>query len=181
MSSDFVSSMALAHDVFRFLKVNNNTIIGEMFIKICQSHELLPLEEPETNAYERGSFMVRVNQLRTAVDKEFQSNGYILDCISRDPTIHKLKDLGQGLMDKMLASIVKSKGYSKKKFRKLMKTHAQGYGRRIDFNDPIAISIETSLERDFDGAIDKMKLLIMLSSRINDMEMIEDDSEEDDE
>jgi hypothetical protein len=60
-------------------------------------------------------------------------------------------------------------------FRRIMKAIAEGYGKNINFKDPIVIRLENSLEKDFDGLIDKMELLMMMSQRKSELDMIENE------
>ena len=173
--SNFISSLALAHDVFAYMQSNNNIMIDERFTLLCQQNELLPRDEPPVGTYERGSFNVRKNELRFVVDKEFQNNGFILDCISREPTTHEMKELDKGLMDKTFNRLVRHKKYNRRMFRRIMKAIAEGYGKNINFKDPIVIRLENSLEKDFDGLIDKMELLMMMSQRKSELDMIENE------
>jgi len=163
----------VAEVTHKYLIENNYEIRNEIFILICQNNEVLTTDEPAIGTYERPAFVNRVNELRAMVNKEFEDNGYTLYLISKNPTIHKLKELDQGIMDRIDRNVERGKNRNELLLRNLVKAMAEGYSNNVGLSESAIEELNLLADAQWDVLVRSIKFALLAMKGNGNVKKIE--------
>jgi len=151
----------VAQSVYTFCKSNEWEMHTDNFIMILNQHNILPEEEPATDAYERRSYMGVVQDERAKAIKEFQEKGFTLIHIGNG--MFRLDSYINGLTTRMEKNVLSSEKRYLDDVKKLTKELMDGEHVDADYLK----QIEDNARQSFRANNATIRTSVMLYKMIN--------------